>query len=117
MAKAKDDMVSLSDLEQFDTADGSMEGRVEKLELFMKRFDGSNMNLTDRQVVYHAAFMAVLQGMIQFMPNLLRKPDALYEFLRDAKNAAEFAVVVYDGGTKADFTGLHSTRYGKRRDD
>jgi hypothetical protein len=115
MAKTKNDSLSLDDLDGMGSPvePNDMEARLQKIELFMKRFDGSNMNLTDRQVVYHAAYVAILQGMLNFNPSMLKKPDLLYTYLRDAKVAAEMALVVHDGGTKGEFTGEFKLRREK----
>jgi hypothetical protein len=106
MAKVRNEL-SLNDLDSIDerVTPSDMESRVAKLELFMRRFDGSNMNLTDRQVVYHSTFTAILQGLLTFTPSMLNRPDMLYNYLMQAKNAADLALVIHDGGTKADFTG------------
>jgi hypothetical protein len=117
MAKVRSEL-SLDDLDSMDkpVESSDLESRLNKVELFMRRFDGSNMNLTDRQVVYHSTFTAILQGLLTFTPSMLNRPDMLYNYLKQAKNAAELALVLHDGGTKADFTGEFKKKLEKDDD-
>lgn len=111
MAKSKSEL-SLDDLQGLDSdvPTSDLEARLQKIELFMKRFDGINMMMNDRQVVYHAAYTAILQGLMQFNPSMLRRPDMLYRYLKDAKLVADMALNVHDGGNRNEFLGEFKVR-------
>lgn len=98
--------LTTKDLDELATSTPSssqeLDRRLAKIEEFIAKFDTSNMMVSDEQVVYLAAYRAVLQGLADVMPNFNRRPHALHQFLLDAKRTAECAVVVYRGGDRAD---------------
>jgi hypothetical protein len=111
--------ISLDDLkEKMDSPASSQEldKRLAKIEMFISKFDTTNMMMSDEQMIYFSSFNAALQGLSNIMPNYSRRPEVLYNFLSEAQRVARCAVAFYRGGGKAAFLEEHSKQMSRDED-